>query len=194
MARTRHTDSPKVIAGRAERRTGIARPRVVERRPRRGDVHPIPKRLVEAFLLVVPNEYVHGLRRVELRARQDAVGRPYAYYSRREKIVVIHSVPLEWSFASLGRSEARSLLRGGAEVEVRDDSVVVRWDDVEKLGFWFAFDVLFHELGHHFIHQYRRRKDGSASRNDHELRADTKALRIRRAFVRRAAEVRRSMR
>src|SRR4051794_39050606 len=108
MAHSRHTDPPRVVAHRADARTGMARARVVERRPRYGDLHPIPKSIVEALLVIVPGEYALGLRRVELRARQGPLGQPYAEYLRGEKVVVIYSVPTQWELRSIPEVQQRS--------------------------------------------------------------------------------------
>ena len=109
MACSRHTDPPSVVANRAKQRGLLTRPRVIERRVRRGDVHPIPKSFVEALLTIVPSEYMHGLQHVELRARQGRVGEPYAQYRRDENIVVIYSVPTVWEFELIGSAEQRSV-------------------------------------------------------------------------------------
>ena len=192
MARSWHTDPPRVVARRADARTGLARARVVERRPRQGDVHPIPKDMVEALLVVVPSEYVLGLRRVELRARQGTLGHPYAEYRRGEKVVVIYSVPTQWEMRSIPEYEQRSMSRFGAHLERRGDSWLVRWDDLEKLAFWFAYIVLFHELGHHFSDQYDRRKGRIRGRPYREAFADATARRIFRAFAKRMKSRRQS--
>ena len=192
MSRSRHTDPPRVTARRADARTGMARARVVERRPRQGDIHPVPKDIVEALLVVVPGEYSHGLRLVELRARQGPLGQPYAEYRRGEKTVVIYSVPRQWEMRSIPGYEQRSMSRFGARLERRGDSWLVHWDDLEKLAFWFAYIVLFHELGHHFSDQYHRRRGWIGGRPYREAFADGTARRIHRAFVKRMRSRRRA--
>jgi len=185
MTRSRHTDPPRVVAHRADARTGMARARVIERRPRHGDVHPIPKSIVEALLVIVPGEYAHGLRRVELRARQGPLGQPYAEYRRGEKVVVIYSVPTQWELRSIPEAEQGSMRRFGAHLERRGDAWLVRWDDLEGLTFWFAYIVLFHELGHHFSDQYHRRRGWIFGRPNREAFADATARRIHRALLKR---------
>jgi len=185
MTRSKHTDPPRVVADREDRRTGMARPRVLTRRPRHGDIHPIPKDIVEALLVIVPSEYVHGLRRVELRARERPVGKPYAVYRRDENVVIVYSVPTEWSRRFIPDYEQRSMRRFGAHLERRADLWFVRWDDLQGLGLWFAFTVLFHELGHHFSDQYHRRRGWIFGRPYREAFADATARRIYRAFVKR---------
>jgi hypothetical protein len=158
---------------------------VVERRPRQGDIHPIPKDIVEALLVVIPSEYAHGLRRVELRARQGPLGQPYAEYRRGEKVVVIYSVPRQWEMRSIPEYEQRSMSSFGARLERRGDSWLVQWSDLEGLTFWFAYVVLFHELGHHFSDQYHRRRGWINGRPYREAFADGTARRIHRALLKR---------
>jgi len=74
--------SAKSRSPRADARTGMARARVIERRPRHGDVTRFPKEHRGGIARHRPGEYAHGLRRVELRARQGPLGQPYAEYRR----------------------------------------------------------------------------------------------------------------
>jgi len=185
MARSRHTDPPRIIARRVDAQTGMARARVVERHPRQGDIHPIPKDIVEALLVIIPSEYAQGLRRVELRARQGPLGHPYAEYRRGEKVVVIYSVPRLWEMRSIPEYEQRSMSRFGARLERHGDAWLVQWDDLEGLSFWFAYVVLFHELGHHFSDQYHRRGGWISGRRFREAFADATARRIHRALLKR---------
>lgn len=185
MARSWHTDPPRVTARRADLRTGMARARVIERRPLQGDIHPIPKKMIDALLVIVPAEYVLGLRQIELRARQGPVGQPYAEYSPSEKTVRVYSVPMTWERRSLPEFEQRSMRRFGAHLENRGDAWLVRWGNVEGLSTWFAFIVLFHEPGHHFAEQYRRRRGRIHGRRFFESDADARARHILRAFIKR---------
>ena len=51
-------------------------PRVVARKPRHGDVHPLSPTAIRAFLRALPAAQLEGLARIELRARIAEVGRP----------------------------------------------------------------------------------------------------------------------
>ena len=171
----------------------MARARVIERRPRHGDIHPVPKNLIDSLLVIVPPEYVHGLRRVELRARQGPVGEPFAEYRPGEKAVVIYSVPTVWERRSIPGYMQGSMRRFGAHLENRGDEWRVRWDnDLSGLAFWFAYIVVFHELGHHFAEQYRRRRGRIGGRPYREADADARARRIFHAFMKHLKSRRRS--
>lgn len=52
----------------------IILPRVIERRPASGDVHPLSKTAIRGILKKLPLEYVYGLKHIELRARNSEVG------------------------------------------------------------------------------------------------------------------------
>jgi hypothetical protein len=181
MSRTRHTLPPRVYA---ERVGEFEFARVIERRPRPGDIHPVPKELVEALLLLVPLEYVVGLRRVELRAREGAVGQPYAAYWPDERAIVVYSVPRTWEPRHLADYERRSMRRYGATVAQTQRGWQVYWNESSELDLWFAYIVLFHELGHHFDRQYRRRRGGVRGRPAQESSADQISRRVFRGLWR----------
>lgn len=83
MSRSFRVEPKRRIAARNARRDKDGRallPGIVVRQPREGDVHPLPKRLLAKALAGLPLELWHGLRRIELRAREGDVGRPFATY------------------------------------------------------------------------------------------------------------------
>ena len=88
-------------------------PRVVARKPRRGDVHALSPSAIRAFLRALPVEQLRGLRRIELRARVDDVGAPFALYRREERDIILYSLPPdEWWMSALDRAvRARSTPR-----------------------------------------------------------------------------------
>jgi hypothetical protein len=181
MSRSRHTLPPRVYA---ERVGEFQVARVIERRPRPGDIHPIPKDWVEGLLMLVPLEYVVGLRRVELRAREGDVGRPYATYWPDERAIVVYSVPRTWECRYLADYERRSMRRYGATVGRANSGWRVYWGERSELEQWFAFIVLFHELGHHVDRQYRRRRGRVRGRSYKESFADRTGIRIFRGLWR----------
>ncbi|HEX6838808.1 MAG TPA: hypothetical protein VF334_19655, partial [Polyangia bacterium] len=90
-------------------------PRVVARKPRRGDVHALSPAEIRAFLRALPAEQLHGLVRIELRARVDDVGDPFALYRREERDILVYSLPPgEWWMTSIDPACARELRRAGA--------------------------------------------------------------------------------
>lgn len=136
------------------------------------------------MLMVVPLEYVVGLRRIELRAREGPVGRPYAAYWPDERAIVVYSVPREWHVEHLADFERRSMRWHGAVVAPVDGGWRVYWSESARLERWFAFIVLFHELGHHFDRQYRRRRGRTGGRAYREAFADRAGLQLFRALWR----------
>jgi hypothetical protein len=181
MSRSRHTLPPRVYA---ERVGEFQVARVVERRPRPGDVHPLGKGLIECMLMIVPVEFVVGLRRIELRARNGPVGLPYAEYRPDERAIVVYSVPREWRCEQLADSARRSMRRHGALVTRADGGWRVYWSESARLDRWFTTVVVFHELGHHFDRQYRRRRGWTRGRRYSEAFADQTVAHIFRAFRR----------
>ena len=68
MTRSYRTDHPRRVAERRVRRDPKGDPlppRIIERRPRRGDVHPLPKFVLSRMIPDVPLEYLYGLRQIE---------------------------------------------------------------------------------------------------------------------------------
>jgi len=153
-------------------------PRVVERKPRRGDVHALSPAAIRAFLRALPVAQLHGLRRVELRARVDDVGAPFALYRREERDIILYSLPPgEWWMSSLDRQCARDLRRVGAVLVRHRHGVSIHFAS----GGMDAFmrDVLAHEVGHHVRNQTVARYPRVARTADEEAVADLHARRTR---------------
>jgi hypothetical protein len=157
---------PEALAARTVRRAGGAYlPRIIERKPRPGDVHPLPPSLLSRFLSWVPLAYLHKLRQIELRPRVSArVGRPFGLYDPSEQMVILYSLPLQWTWP--GVKASNGLLRGmraaGAAVHVEPSAVTIEWPSAQRLAVWFWGEVVAHELSHHFRRVFRgRRSTGS---------------------------------
>jgi hypothetical protein len=174
MSRTERTPSAATTAF----------PRIVERKPRRGDVHPLSPSAIRAFLRALPVEQLHGLRRVELRARVDDVGAPFALYRREERDIILYSLPPdEWWMSSLDRQCARDLRRVGASIVRHRHGVSIHFGHFGHLGDGgmdvFLRDVLAHEIGHHVRNQTVARYPRVARTADEEAVADLHARRTR---------------
>jgi hypothetical protein len=163
---------------RAKSATATAFPRIVERKPRRGDVHPLSPAAIRAFLRALPAEQLHGLRRVELRARVDDVGAPFAIYRREERDIILYSLPPdEWWMTSLDGGCARDLRRVGATVVRHRHGVSIHF---ASMGMdLFLRDVLAHEIGHHVRNQTVARYPRVGRTADEEAVADLHARRTR---------------
>jgi len=162
---------------RTTRQTRTSLPRVVARKPRRGDVHPLTPAAIRQILAALPVEQLHGLRRIELRARVDDVGDPFALYRREEQDILLYSLPPdEWWMSSLDRACARELRRAGARIVRHRHGVSIHFAgggmDL------FMRDVLAHEIGHHVRNQVAR-YPRTARTADEEAVADLHARRTR---------------
>ena len=180
MARTFRTQKRAHLAERriSRTRTGEVRyPRVVQRTPRDGDSHPADRRFVANLLRLVPVEYLYGLKRIELRARQsEEVGKPFGLYLPDEKTIILYSLPMEWSWKGISpRSRlVLSMRRFFAEIRHDDGVLHIRWPEAGSRSVWFYSKV----LSHHHRNQYRARLRPIGSR-DGERAAN---LRSRRLF------------
>jgi hypothetical protein len=192
MARSFRTQQPAAHAAR-RKRLGEAPPRIIVRKPRVGDVHPIAPIRLRNLLLAAPQHYVQGLRYVELRPRANAhIGQPFAAYRPGEKGIILYSLPLAYSLPlitlspdqTIEPSTVAGMRMAGASVAITANRVRVRWPSRLRLGFWFWWFVLNHELGHHYRVQYRGRRP-MASRPSEEAVADLHVDRLFRAFLQR---------
>lgn len=178
MSRSFRTQQPEAAARRRVPRDEagqVVLPRIVTRRPRRGDLHPIPARALRNILRTeVPLEYLNGLERIELRPRLTAeVGDPFGMYERAEKMIVLYSLPMQWTWTTpVSRGMLREMRRFHARIDLDLDGIHVSWPAPEALLMWFFIEVLAHELGHHYRHQYRIRRGGNRARRHEEYVAE----------------------
>ena len=178
MAHTDKTMRPNDYALRFIKRdkTGYPRlPRIVVREPRKGDVHPLTRDQIWYYLAMVPPAYVYGLKAVELRPRKDALGCPYGLYSPRDKRIWLYSCPArEWHFSNEIWHSAKAILTWGAQIVESEGSsgdIAVQWNDPVDIEL-FLVDVLLHELGHHYVHQYKSSRGMPGTRPRHEVVAE----------------------
>jgi hypothetical protein len=193
MARSHRTLKPSLQADRRIARDGDGAPllpRIIARKPRRGDVHALSPEMVRTILGRVPVEQLFGLRRIELRARTDRFGDPFAHYLRDERTIRLYSVPDgEWPL-SLHAVESLRLGQYRARVRRHAGGVTVAWSPPDRVvwrALWFWIEVLAHELGHHVRNQYRARHPRVARTRDEESVADLYSRRSWAALLRAAA-------
>jgi hypothetical protein len=106
--------------------------------------------MVRGILKRLPIEYLYGLRRVELRAREEEVGCPYAWYIPDERAIILFSLPMEWELGfGVDLIDMRDIFH--AEVSELDGRWFIRWPDPELRAMWFYAAVFGHELGHHHL-------------------------------------------
>ena len=161
MSRSYRTQKESVMAGRRaqrDREGSIVFPRIVEREPASGDIHPLSKRTIAQQLKNLPVEYLYGLSRIELRARQGSeIGRPFGSYWNDERAIILYSLPTVWRLQGISKEFAKSLARFYADFKFEEEVVMVSWPNEAVMGLWFYCDVFAHELGHHFVEQYQNK-------------------------------------
>jgi hypothetical protein len=182
MSRSYRSQKESAIAARrVERRADgtVALPCVIEREPASGDIHPLSKQTVTRLLEKVPVEYVYGLSRIELRARQGSeIGRPFGCYWKDERAIILYSLPTVWRLRSISKDFAQSLAKFYADLKFEEEAVVVSWRDDTVMGLWFYCDVFAHELGHHFAEQYKTKNGKVHGRRFQEFVAELQARRF----------------
>jgi hypothetical protein len=168
-------------------------PSITYRKPRQGDIHPLEPSFVRDCRLAVPAAYIYGLKAVELRSRQDEVGAPYGYYRAAEKRIVLYSCPARnWRFSNVVWPNHKGLLSRGARIAASQKdtgTVLVEWADPEELGMFYVH-VLFHEMGHHYVNQYRSSRGRPKTRKMNEVVAELHAYKISDDLKRRIAKKR----
>jgi hypothetical protein len=175
MAHSHHTEKEWVMAGKEMPRNSdgcIRYPTVIARKPHRGDIHPLSKSFLEGMMPRVPLEYLFGLRKIELRPRlSPRIGEPFGCYLIRERVVVLYSLPLEWWLERISQGWREHLTGYRAGVAEADGWVRVVWPGEVELMLWFWDQVFYHELGHHFVEQYKNRNGRVRTRREHEFKA-----------------------
>jgi hypothetical protein len=152
----------------------VVLPRVIERPPRPGDVHPLDRRTLLKLLPTLPLRFLHGLRGIELRARDSKeVGHPFGTYQPYFKLIRLYSTPYpDWP-TTLDALNPNSIVgrSGGCLIE-RDGQRFLRWPSRMALARYFFARVFAHELGHHHVYQYKHKRSPPGSSRGHEDRAD----------------------
>lgn len=190
MSRSYRTQKEATIANKRmprDRSGSIVYPRVVERKPSPGDIHPVSKPVLSRlFCDMIPLEYVYGLKRVELRPRRNnQIGYPFGEYQWDEPVIRLYSLPLEWSFKGFDKQLLDSVVSCNGIVRLADsgeDLIHVKWPGEACLGLWFYSYVITHELGHHFNERYKTKNSRSKAGKYEELVADLHAKRLTEAL------------
>ena len=187
MSRSFRTQKEAIIARRHIVRVGNGAPlvpRIIERAPAPGDIHPVPKRNMRFFLERVPVDYLYGLRRIELRARAHgrSLGNPFGHYLGDERAIYLYSLPPVWICEGLDEGFRRSLQKFRASIEMRSEGFVISWPKRARLALWFFSYVIAHELGHHFAEQYKFKNRRNPTSAIEEAFADLHSRRVTDAF------------
>ena len=188
MSRSRNTEKVGVAAERKIRRDEAGEPclpRIVARRPLRGDEHPLSRSALAKALRTIPLEYLYGLKRIELRPRASKVGEPYAYYEPPTRSIVLYSLPRLWTTDRLSRGHREWMECFGAEVAHEKNAYRIHWPSESNLADWFLLGAVMHELGHHFAEQYKKKRGPIKGRGFPEMNAEMRALRLTMGWVKR---------
>jgi hypothetical protein len=182
MSRSSHTQKESRAAERLIERDADGKPRlprVIERAATPGDTHPIPKRVLRRVLTEIPIEYVYGLSRIEMRARQEpGIGRPFGCYVHSERAIILYSLPPVWHFDRLAEDCRQSLERFHARIVPDLTGFTIWWPETALMSLWFYCYVFTHELGHHFAEQYKAKNSPMHLRSAAERSADLHARRL----------------
>lgn len=182
MSRSFRTRPPALIAASRRGKTAGGRmfPTIIERQPSIGDIHPLDKKLIRELLPSLPEEYLYGLRSIELRPRKNAfVGYPFGQYRIKDKTICLFSLPFPtWSMPKLRKESRRTYRRFGAIVEDDDHASSVHWPELESLRNFQTECVFLHELGHHYQYRFRTKKPLPADVFYEELLADAHARKL----------------
>ncbi len=183
MSKSYRTQPPRVIAStKLESQRPIT---IVERKCIKSDYHPLNKAMINEFLIELPKEYIYGLKALELLDRNSRdIGNPYAIYREDEKSIIIYSVLKKvWVFKSLGNSIRQLYFEHGATEEQCENSISIIWEAPLDLAYFMFCEVLLHELGHHYVNQYRCRNKTPKRDVENEMLADLHAERLSKKTV-----------
>ena len=187
MTQSYRTDKPSVLARDRiprDRDNRLVYPRVIARRPAPGDIHPLSKQAITRILRGIPIEYLYGLNRIELRPRRNnRIGEPFGCYLPDEKAIWLYSLPPVWRMKKILPGFRKSIESFGAIVAIRNSAVEVRWPESESayVDVWFL-TVFMHELGHHFVEQYKNQRGRIGGRHE-ELVANLRSSRLIRHYL-----------
>lgn len=192
MSRSYRTQKESLIAERRIARYedgSIVFPPIIERSPKIGDIHPLSKSYLMSVLPIIPIEYLYGLDRIELKAREkDVIGRPFALYRRDEKAIILYSLPIIWRMQSGSKEFAKTLLDFYADLSFDDSCMIVTWNEPVLMSLWYYLFVFTHELGHHFVNQYKHKNGRLLGVNHNELIANLISKRFINEFFSRISK------
>lgn len=157
-------------------------PRIRETRPRRGALHPASKQDIARVLKAAGEEFIYGLRSIEL--RQGSSKRLiFGDYRPPGTIILYDQEPSPWFLSQVpSPEEAKAITSFGGIIHESQTTVSVNWPR-ESLRRFMLFGVLFHEIGHHQLQHHKgKRRPRIARTKDHEIYAHKFAERCHRVF------------
>lgn len=181
MADSYRSKPRKIMAKRRREEDPGFRTRVIERKPNHGDGYPLNKKLINKIIDIIPDEYLFGLKSIELKARGEReFGRPLATYFNLEKRIEIYSMPFDeilfYHFSPIWKEvmkswSMKSLSKYSSVIGYYDSS-----DFAESASHYCI--VLFHEIGHHYSFNFKTRKRSADDEEGRESQAEIFGARI----------------
>ena len=181
MSKSFRTQPTRITAQRRIKKDaygGIEYPRIVSRKPRLGDIHPIDRKLMKSVLQRIPVEFIYGLKKIELRSRQDKkIGEPYGFYRYSDRMIVLYSVPSDaWVLDGFYPQWRKAFRNWGVTIDKQGESFLGIWEGSKLRHFFCA--ILCHELGHHYTFQYDSKNKLIPNKTTNENLADLHGSRI----------------
>ncbi len=182
MSKSYRTLPPRILASRKRESTKTS---IIERKCVKNDYHPINRAMIKEFIKELPAEFIYGLKSIELSDRDSrTIGEPYAVYREDEKSIIIYSVPNQaWVFTSLPQNVRGMYFEHGAEETEKNSSIIITWKTSLDLAYFMFKEVFLHEIGHHYIFQYRCRNKQPRRELENELVAELHAERLSRNAI-----------
>lgn len=189
MSRSYRTRPKSIIANERmprDKRGRFTFPRITVRKPEHGDIYPINRKTLAKAYGILPLEYFYGLKEIELRTRCKDIGEPFGKYSPHEKKIILYSVPeKQWNIANPSDTLIAALCRYHAKIRNTEGGIVVEWE-ADFLLSMFYLSIFFHELGHHYMHQYKCKRKPPMDIYLNEWHADAQVIKLqKRAFRKR---------
>ena len=177
MSKSYRTLPPRVLANR---KLGSIKTAIVEGKCVKNDCHPLNKAMIKELIKELPVEFVNGLKSIKLSDRNSRkIGCPYAVYREDEKSIIMYSVPKqEWVFSNLSQNVRDMYFEHGAEEIQNESSIIINWVSSLDLAYFMFKEVFLHEIGHHFINQYKCRNKQPMREVENELLANLHADRL----------------
>lgn len=136
----------------------VALPRIIERKPRIGDINPVSTSSIRKYLQTLSPEFYFKLKAIEIKPRTGNKLHPLAEYQSDSKTIIIYSHPIEVEYELGAVITFTKMADEGYLIphcEVKADSVCVTWD-MESLEEYYLKEVLNYELLHHVNYLNRR--------------------------------------
>ncbi len=181
MADSYRSKPRKIMAKRRREADPGFRTRVIERKPNHGDGYPLNKKMINKIIDIIPDEYLFGLKSIELKARGERdFGRPLATYFNLEKRIEIYSMPFDEILINDFSPTWKEVMESWSMKSLSKYCGVLGYycssDYAQSASFYCV--VLFHEIGHHYSYNFKTRKRAADNEDGTESQAEIFGARI----------------